>query len=118
MSASDVRTALPRRAAQVTTALLRRLVVETLKAVPRDVSEDAVIDQRSGLVPPDLYLRLANAGVFPSRKLGKRTLARWGDVRAALLPAAEMPKEPVPPPRKTSPDDLRMRWGLAPTGRK
>ena len=46
------------------------------------------------------------------------TLARWGDVRAALLPAPTIPIESAPSPQKTSPDDLRMRWGLAPNGRR
>jgi len=49
------------------------------------VRDEGFIDQRSNLVPKDVYLRLARAGAFPSRKHGKRVLARWGDVRAAVL---------------------------------
>jgi len=117
MRVLEVRNVIPERRASVTTALLRRLVAETLKVVPREVSDDAIVDQRSGLVPPDLYLRLARAKAFPSRKVGKRTLARWGDVRDALLPPTSRPKSNEQPGEPPTADDLRMRWGLAPTGR-
>lgn len=50
--------------------------------------DDAVVCQRSVPAPRDLYLRLARQGVFPSKKHGKRILARWGDVRRALLETA------------------------------
>ncbi len=49
------------------------------------LSDDSIVDQRSVPAPRDLYLRLARTAAFPSRKLGKRILARWGDVRAAFL---------------------------------
>ncbi|HVW26874.1 MAG TPA: hypothetical protein VHC69_16005 [Polyangiaceae bacterium] len=116
VNASDVRAALPQQVAKVTTAFLRRLIAEALKVVPREVSEETIIHQHSGLLDSELYRQLANAGAFPSRKRGKRIFARWGDVRAALLPGA--PTEPEPSGPKPSPDDLRMRWGLAPTGRR
>jgi hypothetical protein len=48
------------------------------------VPDDRFIDQRDGLVPKPLYLRLAREGAFPSSKIGKRVVARWGDVRAAI----------------------------------
>src|SRR5688500_17453121 len=46
--------------------------------------DDAYIDQRSGLVPLDVYLRLHREGAFSAKRVGKRIVARWGDVRAAL----------------------------------
>jgi len=48
------------------------------------VPDDRFIDQRDGLVPKPLYLRLAREGAFPCSKIGKRVVARWGDVRAAI----------------------------------
>ena len=47
-------------------------------------ADDAFIDQTSELVPRNLYLQLARAGAFPSKKHGKRIVAQWGDVRAAI----------------------------------
>ncbi len=68
------------------------------------------IDQRSGLVPRDLYLRLAREGSFPSRKIGKRIVARWADVEQAL----------APPPRIANASDeadvLREALGLVAKG--
>lgn len=48
------------------------------------VPDDRFIDQRDGLVPKQLYLRLAREEAFPSSKIGKRVVARWGDVRTAI----------------------------------
>jgi hypothetical protein len=48
------------------------------------VPDDRFVDQRDGLVPKALFLRLAREGAFPSSKIGKRVVARWGDVRAAI----------------------------------
>lgn len=48
------------------------------------VLDDRFIDQRDGLVPRALYLRLAREAAFPSSKIGKRVVARWGDVRTAI----------------------------------
>lgn len=79
--------------------------------------EDSIIDQRSGLVPKDLYLRLARQRVFLSRKIGKRIVARWGDVRAAFLngPGVRSARSPS---TSTEPEDdgldhLRRQLGLA-----
>jgi hypothetical protein len=87
------------------------------------VSEDAVIDQRSGLFPKDLYLRLARGGEFPSRKIGKRIVARLGDVRAAFA-GRSGPPEPTPPlaaskepPQDDGLDHLRAQVGLARKGK-
>jgi hypothetical protein len=46
--------------------------------------DEAFIDQRTALVPRELYLSLAREHAFPCRKIGKRVVAQWGDVRAAL----------------------------------
>lgn len=46
--------------------------------------DDAFIDQTSELVSRTLYLQLARAGAFPSRKHGKRIVAQWRDVRIAI----------------------------------
>jgi hypothetical protein len=52
------------------------------------LSDDTLVDQRTVQAPRDLYLRLARAGAFDSQKHGRRIVARWGDVRRALLEVA------------------------------
>lgn len=83
--------------------------------------DEAIIDQRSGLVPKDLYLRLARGGAFPSSKIGKRILARWGDVRAAVLDGPGITKVSLQAPAQDNGgdglDDLRRRLGLAEKGK-
>lgn len=87
------------------------------------LADDAVVDQRSVPAPRDLYLRLARQGAFASKKHGKRIVARWGDVRRALL-------DPVPTAVRTEDehrasasapsdglDGLRQRLGLVGKGR-
>jgi hypothetical protein len=54
---------------------------------PEPISPDTFVDQRTGLLDKRMYLRLASEKAFPSRKVGKRIVARWGDVQAALAPA-------------------------------
>jgi len=79
--------------------------------------DETIIDQRSGLVPKDLYLRLARAKAFPSRKRGKRILAHWGDVRVAILGGPGITKTSPTPTEKDDHgdglDDLRRQLGLA-----
>lgn len=85
------------------------------------LADETIVDQRSVPAPRDLYLKAARRGDFESRKHGKRILARWGDVRRALLEAAptlakaepdrafaETPSEDL--------DGLRRRLGLASKG--
>jgi hypothetical protein len=65
---------------------------------------------------------LARNGAFPSKKLGKRVLARWGDVRAALLGGPGVTKAPERDRAvAVSEDDglnaLRGRMGLASKGK-
>jgi hypothetical protein len=77
--------------------------------------DDAFIDQKSGLVAHDLYLRLAHAGVFKSKKIGKLVVARWGNVRAALVQteagAAESNQA------RDDLDELRRSLGFVPKSR-
>ena len=56
----------------------------TPKVPAGPIPEDRFVDQRDGLLPKQLYLRLARERAFPSSKIGKRVVARWGDVRAAI----------------------------------
>lgn len=56
----------------------------TPKVPTGPIPEDRFVDQRDGLLPKQLYLRLAREEAFPSSKIGKRVVARWGDVRAAI----------------------------------
>jgi hypothetical protein len=91
------------------------------KAPAVQLSDDAIVDQRSASVPRDLYLRLARAGAFPSRKIGKRICARWGDVRAAFLDRPGVRKTKNGPEDNTSGTDgldrLRRQLGLAEQGK-
>ena len=82
---------------------------------PLNLSDDAYIDQRSGLVDQDLYLRLYRAGAFPAKRVGKRIVARWGDVRAVL--AGDLRAAPIQGPQDAL-DDLRRELGLAQRGRE
>lgn len=79
--------------------------------------DDAFVDQRSGLAPPDLYLRLYRGGAFPARRIGKRIVARWGDVRAALSGTAAIPAMPAREAQNDL-DGLRREVGLAVRGRR
>jgi len=91
---------------------------------PRPVSEgqrlsdDAYIDQRSGLVDKAMYLRLARRKAFPSQKIGKRIVARWGDVKAVMTPPAPLPavKQDNASPVDEL-DALRSAMGLLPKSR-
>ena len=93
---------------------------------PDGLADDAFIDQRDERVPNRrIYLRLAREGAFPSRKVGKRIIARWGDVKAALTPDRPNTK-PSPqgarPKNQDAPDDglddLRRSVGLDTKGGK
>ncbi len=77
---------------------------------------EAFIDQRSGRVEKAIYLRLAREGAFPSKKIGKRILARWGDVQAALSvdPPAKLPR--LEQEADAELDAIRARAGLAVRG--
>lgn len=85
-------------------------------ASSRPLSPDAFIDQRSGLVEKALFLRLARQKAFPSKRVGKRIVARWGDVQAALSPAVPSPAPPSTNDNEGSDpelDEIRACVGLA-----
>jgi hypothetical protein len=69
---------------QAATALQERSEGSEARGSDR-IPEDAFIDQSSALVTRKVYLRLAREKSFASKKVGKRVIARWGDVRAALM---------------------------------
>lgn len=85
------------------------------------LADDAVVDQRTVPAPADLFLRLARQGAFPSRKHGKRVVARWGDVKAAMLDAGPRDvgrSESAPASIQSDGlDGLRQRLGLASKGK-
>ena len=79
--------------------------------------DDAFIDQTSERLPSRrLYLRLAREGAFPSKKVGKKVIARWGDVKAAVE-AQGTPNQPSSP-TDDGLDGLRRLIGLQPKGRR
>lgn len=83
------------------------------------ISPDTYIDQRSGLVDKGLFLRLARQKAFPSKKIGKRVVARWGDVQAALSPAPpNLALSSINDNEESDPelDEIRARVGLAVRG--
>jgi hypothetical protein len=79
--------------------------VDHLASLP----QDAIVDQRCARIPKDAYLKLARARAFPSRRVGRRVLARWGDVLAAVSGLIEPSTEEGPDPEEA----MRLRWGLA-----
>jgi hypothetical protein len=85
-------------------------------ASSRPLSPDAFIDQRSGLVERRMYLRLAREKAFPSKKVGKRVIARWGDVQAALAPSTDSLPKVGPEEGDLELDEIRVRLGLAVRG--
>lgn len=101
---------------------------------PGPLADDALVHQDSFHIPDrDLYLRLARKGAFPSRKQGKKVVARWGDVNAVMGPPSPTPTNAGPalrkvePARRTAPkdaepddglNDVRRKLGLAPKGGK
>lgn len=90
----------------------RRATQRDLISASGPPCDDAFVDQRSGLAPPDLYLRLYRAGVFPARRIGKRIVARWGDVREALGGTTTAPAPATGEPENEL-DGLRREVGLA-----
>lgn len=86
------------------------------------LSDDTIVDQRSVPAPRDLFLRLARNGAFPSQRVGKRVVARWGDVRRAFLSGPGLNKASLlGPSARESGDDgldaLRAQLGLASKGK-
>jgi len=100
----------------------QRLAEQNEGVPPNTLGDDAIVDQRSVPAPADLYLRLARNGAFPSQKLGKRVLARWGDVRRAFLNSPGVRKAsivgvPTPDSQNDGLNALRQRLGLESKGK-
>ncbi len=86
----------------------------------RILSDETIVDQRTAPVPRDLYLRLAREGRFPSKKIGKRVVANWGDVKAAFLGPGIRKARNANAGNDSTPDgldDLRRQLGLAQRGK-
>jgi len=92
---------------------------ERLFVPDKPLPDDAIVDQDCVPIPRDLYLRLAREKAFPSTKVGKKIMATWGHVKAAV---ANYDKQHKPSVAKTTPvepadpddglDDLRSDLGL------
>jgi hypothetical protein len=85
-----------------------------MSAPPDPLTDDTYIDQGSGLVPKRVFLRLAHDGAFACSRVGRKVLARWGDVKTALS-ARGTPATPSQTPAEEL-DSLRRRMGLVEKG--
>jgi hypothetical protein len=72
-----------------------------------------IVDQNSGLVDRETFLRMARKGRFPAKKDGRLWLARWGDVVVALQPD----ENATAASKLGEMDQMRLRWGVTPRGR-
>jgi len=68
---------------------------------------DYIVDQDSARMSRGQYLRMARAGDFASTRTGRKVLARWGDVQAALRVDAVVHQTEVSPL-----EDLARRCGF------
>lgn len=48
------------------------------------ISDDTLVDQRCPRFPRDIFVRMARSGAFPAAKIGKRWVAKYGDVKRAF----------------------------------
>lgn len=80
------------------------------------LAPDAYVDQRSGVLDRRMYLRLSREGAFPSKKIGKRVLARWADVQAALAPVTPSTHVGTNGNHDSELDPLRVQLGLSVRG--
>jgi hypothetical protein len=134
LAAVVLQSARPRQPVRLTTGVVQQVVAEVLARVPTTASayqspegpsgpfhDDAIVDQRTAPMTRDLYLRLARARAFPSRKIGKRICARWGDVKASFVDHDMQPKPSVAKTRPSEQDDglddLRHEIGLVKKGK-
>ena len=122
---SNLKTELRQELDRIRSAVARieqQLAEEDEPTTVQPLADDAIVDQRCVPAPPDLFLRMARNGAFPSQKVGKRVLAQWGAVRRALLSGPGVTKVPARgSAAATSKDDgldaLRERLGLASKGK-
>lgn len=100
---------------------IARALAPRLRALVRSLGvplDDEFVDQDAGLFEREMYLRLARKDAFPNRKVGKKRIARWGDVKSALLKAG-VPvtvAEPTNDPEADLLNEIRQRAGLAVKG--
>ena len=83
---------------------------------PGSGSPDRYIDQNDPRVPKRIFLRLAKEDAFPSTKVGKKILAKWSDVEAALVARRRKPRSRVEPQATDDLDQIRRDMGLVPRG--
>jgi hypothetical protein len=117
--AALVREAMDRRAGEGRDATAHRAARKG-RGATEPLSDDAYIDQRSGLLAKEVFLRLHREKRIPTTKVGKRILARWGDVKEALRPQPQAAKprqaSVEEPPVDDGLDGLRRMVGLQPKG--
>lgn len=77
---------------------------------------DAYIDQNDGRVPKRIYLRLAREEAFPTTRIGKKILAKWSDVEAALVVRRRKPRSRIESQATDDLDQIRRDMGLVPRG--
>lgn len=85
-------------------------------AHPGPSPPDRYIDQNDPRVPKRIFLRLAKEDAFPSTKVGKKILAKWSDVEAALVARRRKPRSRVEPQATDGLDQIRRDMGLVPRG--
>jgi hypothetical protein len=80
------------------------------------ITDDTIVDQFCGLIRQEVFLRLAREGRFPVGVVGKRRLARWGDVVAAAFASRPSVRQAVKAGVIDGVDEIRIRAGLKPKG--
>jgi hypothetical protein len=80
--------------------------------------DDAFVDQDAGLFDRETYLRLARRGDFAVNKVGKKRVARWGDVKVGFIQAGAPIRlsQPSDDPETDLLNEIRQRAGLAVRG--
>lgn len=111
-----LREQLPRVAQELTRLATNPRPPKAIQGLATPLSDDAFIDQRSGLVDKAIFLRLARELAFPSYKIGKRILARWGDVRQAIESRQRTIIGATGDQAEPTLDVLRKQMGLLPRG--
>lgn len=108
----------PKLDAEVVAGHIARALAPQLRKLVRPVvvpPDDAFVDQDAGLFDREVYLRLARKGAFPATTVGKKRVARWGDVKAAFLKkcAPITVSEPTEDPEADLLNAIRQQAGLA-----
>jgi hypothetical protein len=100
---------------------IARALAPRLRAAVRSATiphNDTFVDQDAGFFDREIYLRLARSGAFPVKKVGKKRVARWGDVNAGFIQAGASItlSEPSDDPETDLLNEIRQRAGLAVRG--